>query len=83
MGSAVPKLFGRGAKNLVCRAYILARVNGVLAALWPFSRLVIQFVSLPLFVGKIISPGSCVGDVSRLMSRNLFAVINTAPTWNS
>ena len=33
--------------------------------------------------GKIISLGSCVGNVSRLMSRNLFAVINTAPTWNS
>ena len=33
--------------------------------------------------GKIISLGPCVGDVSRLMSRNLFAVINTAPTWNS
>ena len=33
--------------------------------------------------GKIISLGSCVGNVSRLMSRSLFAVINTAPTWNS
>ena len=33
--------------------------------------------------GKIISLGPCVGNVSRLMSRNLFAVINTAPTWNS
>lgn len=33
--------------------------------------------------GKIISLSSCVGNVSRLMSRNLFAVINTVPTWNS
>ena len=33
--------------------------------------------------GKIISVGSCVGDVSRLISRNVFAVINTALTWNS
>lgn len=33
--------------------------------------------------GKIISLGPCVGNVSRLMSRNLFAVINTAQTWNS
>ena len=33
--------------------------------------------------GKTISLGPCVGNVSRLMSRNLFAVINTAPTWNS
>ena len=33
--------------------------------------------------GKIISLGPCVDNVSRLMSRNLFAVINTAQTWNS
>ena len=33
--------------------------------------------------GKIISPGSCVSNVSSLMSRNLFAVINTTLTWNS
>ena len=33
--------------------------------------------------GKIISLGNCVGNVSRLMTRNLFAVINSAPTWNA
>ena len=33
--------------------------------------------------GEIISLGPCVGNVSRRMSRNLFAVINTVPTWNS
>jgi len=33
--------------------------------------------------GKITSLGNCIGRVSRLMSRNLFAVIKTAPTWNS
>ena len=33
--------------------------------------------------GKIISLTSCVGNVSRLMTRNLFAVINSASSWNS
>ena len=33
--------------------------------------------------GKIISLGNCVGNFSRLMSRNIFAVINSAPSWNS
>ena len=33
--------------------------------------------------GKIISLGNCVGNVSRLMTRNLFAVINSTPTWNA
>ena len=33
--------------------------------------------------GKIISLGNCVGNVCRLMTRNLFAVINSAPTWNA
>ena len=33
--------------------------------------------------GKIISLGNCVGNVSKLMARNLFAVINSAPTWNA
>lgn len=41
------------------------------------------FRKLASVCGKIISLGPCVGNVSRLMSRNLFAVINTAPTWNS
>ena len=30
--------------------------------------------------GKIISLGNCVGNLSRLMSRNVFAVINSAPS---
>ena len=33
--------------------------------------------------GKIISLGNCVGIVSRLMTRNLFAVVNSASSWNS
>ena len=33
--------------------------------------------------GKIISLGNCVGNVSRLMTRNLFAVVNSALSWNS
>ena len=33
--------------------------------------------------GKIISLGNCVGNVARLMTRNTFAVINSAMNWNS
>ena len=32
---------------------------------------------------KIISLGNCVGNVARLMTRNIFAVINYAMNWNS
>ena len=32
---------------------------------------------------KIISPGNCVGNVAWLMTRNIFAVINSAMNWNS
>ena len=33
--------------------------------------------------GKIISLGNCVGNVARLMTQNIFAVINSAMNWNS
>lgn len=32
--------------------------------------------------GKIISLGNCVGNVTRFMAKNIFAVINTALNWN-
>lgn len=33
-------------------------------------------------VGKIISFSSCIGNVTRLMSRNLYTVINSSTSWN-
>ena len=33
--------------------------------------------------GKIISCGSCVGNLTKLMTRRLYALINSAPNWNS
>ncbi|XP_068680179.1 uncharacterized protein [Montipora foliosa] len=54
-----------------------------LAALLAFCSSCHPVRKLASVCGKIISLGSCVGNVSRLMSRNLFAVINTAPTWIS
>ncbi|XP_074612831.1 uncharacterized protein LOC141869859 [Acropora palmata] len=62
------------------------RINGLkedLAALLAFSSSCHPVRKLASVCGKIISLSSCVGNVSRFMSRNLFAVINTAPTWNS
>ena len=62
------------------------RINSLqedLAALLAFSSSCHPVRKLASVCGKIISLGSCVGNVSRLMSRNLFAVINTAPTWFS
>ena len=54
-----------------------------LAALLAISSSCHPVRKLASVCGKIISLGSCVGNDSRLMCRNLFAVINTAPTWNS
>ena len=42
-----------------------------------------QVRKLASVCGKIISLGNCVGNVARLMTRNTFAVINSAMIWNS
>ena len=42
-----------------------------------------QVRKLASVCGKIISLGNCVGNVARLMTRNIFAVINSAMNWNS
>ena len=42
-----------------------------------------QVLKLASVCGKIISLGNCVGNVARLMTRNIFAVVNSATNWNS
>ena len=42
-----------------------------------------QVRKLASVCGKIISLVTCVGNVARLMTRNIFAVINSAMNWNS
>ena len=42
-----------------------------------------QVRKLASVCGKIISLGNCVGNVARLMTRNIFAVINSAMNWSS
>lgn len=42
-----------------------------------------QVRKLASVCGKIISLGNCVGNVARLMTRNIFAVVNSAMNWNS
>lgn len=42
-----------------------------------------QVRKLASMCGKIISLGNCVGSVTRLMTRNTFAVVNSASNWNS
>ena len=42
-----------------------------------------QVRKLASVCGKIISLGNCVGNVARLLTRNIFAVINSAVNWNS
>ena len=39
--------------------------------------------TLAAVVGQIISLTSCVGDVTRIMTRSLYAVENTKVSWNS
>jgi hypothetical protein len=33
--------------------------------------------------GKVISCGYCIGNLSKLMTRNIYALINSAPNWSS
>ena len=42
-----------------------------------------QVRKLASVCGKIISLGNCTGSVTRLMTRNTFGVLNSAPNWNS
>ena len=42
-----------------------------------------QVRKLASVCGKIISLGNCVGNVARLMTRNIFAVVNSATNWSS
>lgn len=42
-----------------------------------------QVRKLASVCGKIISLGNCVGNVTRLMTRNTFLVINSTADWNS
>ena len=42
-----------------------------------------QVSRLASVCGKIISLGNCVRNVARLMTRNIFAVVNSATNWNS
>ena len=39
--------------------------------------------TLAAVVGQIISLTPCVGDVTRIMTRSLYAVVNTKVSWNS
>ena len=42
-----------------------------------------QVRKLASVCGKIISLGNCVANVARLMTRNIFTIINSAMNWNS
>ena len=53
--------------------YFLGRLRGFLY----------QVRKLASGCGKIISLGNCVGSVTRLMTRNTFAVVNSTHNWNS
>lgn len=63
------------------------RISSILADLDTLlSQAVHSFVhvkSVASLCGKIISLGNCVGSVTRLMTRRLFAVIHSRCSWNS
>ena len=52
-------------------------------SLWEPTQVITWFGSVIVTCGKIISLGNCVGNVDRLMIRNIFAVKNSAMNWNS
>ena len=45
--------------------------------------MIVNVRSLATLVGQIISLTPCVGDVTRIMTRSLYAVVNTKVLWNS
>lgn len=46
------------------------------------SRLSVHVKKIAPVAGKIISLSNCVGNVTRLMSRNLYSLINSASAWS-
>ena len=46
------------------------------------SRLSVHVKKIATVAGKIISLSNCVGNVTRLMSRNLYSLINSASAWS-
>lgn len=58
-------------------------LQDVLTSILSVSSVRIPVRKLACVCGKIISLTNCVGNVSRLMTRNLFAVISSAWSWNS
>lgn len=45
--------------------------------------MIVNVRSLATLVGQIISLTPCVGGVIRIMTRSLYAVVNTKVSWNS
>ena len=45
--------------------------------------MIVNVRSLATLVGQIISLTPCLGDVTRIMTRSLYAVVNTKVSWNS
>ena len=45
--------------------------------------MIVNVRSLATLVGQIISLTPCVGGVTRIMTRSLYAVVNTKVSWNS
>ena len=45
--------------------------------------MIVNVRNLATVVGQIISLTPCVGGVTRIMTRSLYAVVNTKVSWNS
>ena len=46
------------------------------------SHLSVHIKRIATVAGKIISLSNCVGNVTRLMSRNLYSLINSTSAWS-
>ena len=69
MGSAVPKWFRLGAKNLACRADLLARVNGVPVS--NFEGIMVDMIKFRNAIEKELS------KVTQRETRSVLSVTNT------
>ena len=60
-----------------------SKLKANIASVLKGDSMIVNVRSLTTLVGQIISLTPCVGGVTRIMTRSLYAVVNTKVSWNS
>ena len=61
----------------------ISKLKGNIDSVLKGDSMLVNVRSLATVVGQIISLTPCVGGVTRIMTRSLYAVVNTKVSWNS